>query len=616
MSRYITQFSILALTLCTTASAADLHSARPLKQFPPGLLRNHNELPPGRLKDKITNLPAPARDRAVAWLRGFHFTELDLAALHADDEGGIYYVDHFEGVAPLAEESVVDSSAAVPVSPFASGLKFHSRKGAPNVIYLDFDGETVTGTQWNSQLGRTLIQARPFSADSDYTSYSDAEQAAIKRIWQRVAEDYAPFNVDVTTERPNMFTTRTAHVLITPNTDAAGLANPSSTGGGVAYVNVFASSSFAKYRPAWVYSNNLSNREDYIAEAASHEAGHNFGLSHDGTSSASYYGGHGAGETSWGPIMGTGYGRNVSQWCKGEYYLANNTQDDLAIISGKAPYIADDHSALYTTATALQVSKTGLVTSTTPETDPGYTKPANKGIIERAGDVDTFFFVAGAGALSLSVKPWISPVSTRGGNTDLVVELLNSSGKVLLVNNGATTTAGAIATNVQAGNYYLRISSTGTGSPFTSTPGGYTAYGSLGQYFISGTVPVYAPAPQYTTAHPTPIEWLSANGFTNDFETAVVSVGANGYPVWQSYIAGLDPNDPSSKLLLSIRPDSSGTVLNWNTAPGRVYTLLQSANPSDGYTVLATDLPETVTSFTHANPGAGPVFYRLEVANP
>ena len=68
-----------------------------------------------------------------------------------------------------------------------------------------------------------------------------------------------------------------------------------------------------------------------IAEAASHEMGHNMGLSHDGTSSLTYYGGHGAtaSSPSWGPIMGTGYGRNVSQWSKStEYYDGNQAQDD------------------------------------------------------------------------------------------------------------------------------------------------------------------------------------------------------------------------------------------------------------------------------------------------
>jgi hypothetical protein len=224
-------------------------------------------------------------------------------------------------------------------------LVFHSRPGAPNVLYLNFCGETVVNTEWNTVVGRTEIPAVPFSTDSDLTTFSDAEQLAIKRIWQRVAEDYAPFNIDVTTERPATFTTRTAVALITRTTDANGDPNPYNTAGGVAYVNAFGTTTYAKYRPAWIYPGNLSNVESYIAEAASHEIGHNLGLSHDGkTDGTEYYGGHGIGDISWGPLMGTGYGRNVSQWSKGEYYLANNTQDDLATIAGKISYRSDDHA--------------------------------------------------------------------------------------------------------------------------------------------------------------------------------------------------------------------------------------------------------------------------------
>lgn len=216
----------------------------------------------------------------------------------------MFYADNFTlEPGPVPAEPVITAVAPVPVSPFPAGLVFHSRPGSANVLYLDFGGENVSGTAWNNSLGRSLIPAVAFSTDSDYSTLSDAEQLAIKRIWQRVAEDYSPFDIDVTTERPAVFGTRTAHALITRNTDANGAANPSSTAGGVAYVNVFGASSFANYRPAWVYCNNLNNDESFIAEAAAHELGHNLGLSHDGTATSAYYGGHGSGDTSWGPLM-------------------------------------------------------------------------------------------------------------------------------------------------------------------------------------------------------------------------------------------------------------------------------------------------------------------------
>ena len=104
-------------------------------------------------------------------------------------------------------------------------------------------------TAWNTTVNRAQIPAVPFSTDTDYTTFSDAEQVAIQRVWLRVSEDYAPFDVDVTTERPATFTATTAEALITRSTDADGNANPSSAGGGVAYVNVFGTSSHSTYGP-------------------------------------------------------------------------------------------------------------------------------------------------------------------------------------------------------------------------------------------------------------------------------------------------------------------------------------------------------------------------------
>jgi hypothetical protein len=258
----------------------------------------------------------------------------------------------------------------------------------------------------------------------------------------------------------------------------------------VAYVNVFANSSYANYRPAWIYINNLANDESYIAEAASHEIGHNMGLSHDGTIAGSeYYGGHGSGDTSWGPLMGTGYNRNVSQWCKGEYYQANNTQDDLATIAAKIIYRADDHGNTSASATALTITGGTNVVATTPENDPGGTFSANKGVLERSTDVDVFSFATGSGTINLTVNPWIMPSGfTRGGNLDVSVELYNTNGIRLLTNNSSGQTFARVQTNLADGVYYLHVRNSGAGNPTSSTPSGYTAYGSIGQYFITGSV--------------------------------------------------------------------------------------------------------------------------------
>jgi hypothetical protein len=127
-------------------------------------------------------------------------------------------------------------------------------------------------------------------------------------------------------------------------------------------------------------------------------------------------------------------------------------------------------------------------------------------------------------------------------------------------------------------------------------------------------------AEMFTTNHPTPHWWLAGYGYTNDFETAVAAIGANGYPLWQSYIAGLAPTNPASQLLLTGQPAVNATayVLTWNTVTGRVYTLWGSTNLPDGFAPVpdAVDLPASVTQFTNALDGASSQFYRLEVRKP
>ncbi len=555
----------LCVLLSVTALASGQQPGDRPKEFPIGKLSRVDELPTGRLRTQLESLPPTAQENAIRWLRSFHFTEQDLPSMHVDRSGGILFACGFKepitGEDSTAEPPQI-GQAAVPVSPFPAGLVFHSKPGAANVLYLNFCGETVTGTDWNTSEGRTEIPAVAFSTDSDLTTFSDEEQLVIKRVWERVSEDYAPFNIDVTTERPATFTSRTAHALITRTTDANGDANPSSTAGGVAYINVFGTTAYSRYRPAWIYPENLASTESYIAEAAAHEVGHNMGLSHDGlTGGSEYYGGHGSGDISWAPIMGTGYNRNVSQWSKGEYYLANNTQDDLATVAGKLTYRTDDHGSTSSTATALVITSGTNIQATTPETDPTNSNTANKGVLERTGDLDVFSFVTGSGAVNITASPWIMPSGTRGGNVDLALALVDSSGNLLLSNAPAYQTTATITTNLAEGRYYLHVRSTGAGDPYASSPTGYTVYGGVGQYFITGTV---APSLGYIVP-PTAelvVTDVTQSGATNVDLTVTYSddVGVSVSTIDSSDLRVTGPNGyDSAAQLVSVSASGDGT---------------------------------------------------------
>ena len=61
------------------------------------------------------------------------------------------------------------------------------------------------------------------------------------------------------------------------------------------------------------------------------------------------------GQGTWAPIMGVGYYRATTQFSKGEYPGATNTEDDLAVIQGYISLLADDHANATAGATALDV---------------------------------------------------------------------------------------------------------------------------------------------------------------------------------------------------------------------------------------------------------------------
>ena len=517
-------------------------------------------LPDGKLKTGLLALPEAGRHRALKWLRSFSFPEQDaVESLSVDKGGGIFYICRFDGSATMepAPHSLGNTPHKDPV-PTAAPPVYHSNPGAAYTIFLDFNGSVVTETAWNDTY--STFEAKPFDKDGDDTSFSSAEQDDILHIWQRVAEDYAPFDVNVTTEQPagspDSWNSYTGHVLITQNYDQNGYLCPhADAAGGVAYVNVFGIAIYSYYRPAWIYYQNLSEQEDLTADAASHEMGHNLALSHDGTLSGDeYYTGHGTGLISWGPIMGTGYNRNVSQWTKGEYYDANNTEDDCGIIAGFLTYKPDDHADSIWDASPLAVEEGTTINAS---------HPMNRGVIQRAADADVFVFDTGAGTITLTIDPWISPANTRGGNLDIQARLYDSGGTVIAEDNPAEDTSAMISKPVSEGTYYLTITGSGAGDPLNSPPTGYTEYGSIGQFFISGTI---VPRPVADSSSPTAYlssaDILSAGGATHEY--AVIYKDNEGIDI--STVDSLDvrvtgPNGYNQPaLLVSVDSATDGTL--------------------------------------------------------
>ncbi|TDC47004.1 LPXTG cell wall anchor domain-containing protein [Jiangella ureilytica] len=460
--------------------------------------------------------------------------------------GVLSYTDEFEAPAdgPGAADPVAPA-ADVPGDPAVG-----SRPGAPYTVYLDFDGATIRNTEWNRYYDQDVFELAPNAAATD--------AAYVYQVWARVAEDYAPFDVNVTTTDPGADALHKTSpddgeygmtAVVTDTTDI----EPAADAGGRAWAGGFGN---AFLSPAMIFAPVArdSNAPD-VGNIVSHEVGHTFGLNHDGIGDDEYYGDTQAEPDSlWGPIMGAPWSAPLSQWSPGDYAGATHSgEDDLAEITAtgtvlqtfmvydgdqmwpdpyctdaddpdspqpgdsvykpngqgtcdpagdpltlefhyadRAAYAADDHGGVLDEASALDTTG-GDFTAT--------------GVIERSGERDVFTFVTGGGPVTVAAEG-----ASVGQNLDLRLELIDGAGELVSEADPESGTDPAsppadrtanglnaqLEAEVGAGVYHVRVSGTGQGDPAANTPAhgsGYTAYGSLGHYTVSGTAAEFDAAP-------------------------------------------------------------------------------------------------------------------------
>jgi hypothetical protein len=383
----------------------------------------------------------------------------EVLGAHLPDNLGTYPVITQQATVKAATTTGTASTVAAGAS-LSSVPALDSRPGAYAKLYLDFNGDT-TPTWGNYAPGTTPA----YDTDGDPTTFSDAELASIHQIFDRVAEKYSPFNIDVTTVDPgNLNNKQSAKVVI--GGDGAWLG---SQAGGVAYVGGFTNSAS---NVVFVFPKNLGNGyAQYVGEAAAHESGHGFGLQHQssydatGTKTSEYAPANTAGDA---PVMGNSYTARRGLWWLGTpSNSATTLQDDMSVISGSTNgfgYRADDFGNSLAAASTLTLNGTTL---------------SGAGVVEKTSDSDVFSFTAGAGALTLSVTP-----TTAGGMLDARINLTDDSGTVLASSDNGL--AESLSTTVAQGTYYLTVSSHG-------------GYGDVGEYTISGT----ETAPTTVTPQPT-----------------------------------------------------------------------------------------------------------------
>lgn len=343
-------------------------------------------------------------------------------------------------------------------------FQLESNPNAKKTIYLDFNGHHSTGNAWKHS-----INFPSYNTSGSSKSFTRSELTEIQRIFQNVAEDFLPLDVNVTTRDPGSDDLRRTsardsnfgiRVVVTQQTGNFGVGT-----GGLAKRNSFVD---RRDTPAFVFNKGVND----AAWTISHEAGHTMGLTHDGFNGKTYHSGSGTGQTGWGPIMGGPFGKSLSQWSDGSYAGSDNRQDDLRIMTRSAigvDFRPDDVGDTTKSADQLSVAKNRI---------------GDWGTITSRSDVDFYRFTVGNAGVSISIRPF-----QGHGNLDVMAKLYSSSGELISTSNPIESTSASFNQTLKKGTYFLSVDGVGR-------TGRYTDYGSLGFYSIEGKITPQEVQPQ------------------------------------------------------------------------------------------------------------------------
>ena len=352
--------------------------------------------------------------------------------------------------------------------------KLNSFPSASATIFLDFDGHYVSSSVWNG--------GNPFTCVA-----SGMTDIQITETFNRVSEDYRPFNINITTDSTIFLAaplTKRVRIIITPTSAwFPGV-------GGVAQIGSF---TWGDDTPAFVFADRLPVggpiRPKMIAECCSHESGHTLNLSHQSKYDAgctlleTYSTGFGSGQSAWSPVMGNSYYKNMTGWNDGPTPNGCSiTQDNLTIVTtlNGFTYRPDDYAeVLNGTTFSLPASNFSV-----------------NGIISTTSDKDAFKVTMVQNSnFFLNAVPYNIGINNEAANLDIKLFLYNSTGNLIRTYDPISTMNAIIDTVLNQGTYYIKVDGTGNAN--------VSEYGSLGAYTVNGS------------GGPLPIHYVSLAGKTD-----------------------------------------------------------------------------------------------------
>lgn len=290
-------------------------------------------------------------------------------------------------------------------------------------LLLVFDGQNVSNTLWNVERGD--IQCQP----------ANVTEGERENILERVSEDFRPFNVVVTDNRDLFNRTnprKRVQIVITESWQWFGMAGGASVTGSI---------NNGDDMPAFVFSSLLNYDEKMIAEAVSHEAGHTLGLRHQSQFNncvfqSEYNDGKGEGVTSWAPIMGNSYYRNVTTWYNGVTpYSCTSTQDEVKMIADVFGFKTDDYGNTVNNAQKIDGDR--------------------EGTINNSSDVDVFELKV-LSPTKVTAVPYAVNTSNYGGaNMHLQLKVYDFKGT--LIQTVVNPNSLCANTTLDKGKYYVSV---------------------------------------------------------------------------------------------------------------------------------------------------------------
>ena len=457
-----------------------------------------------------------------------------------------------------------------------------SLPGSDKVLFIDYWGGVVSGKAWNFDFnGGADIPYDPFDTSGNVNDFTPGELAVMYTGWADVAEDYAPFDINVTTNETifnNTLDENRARLIVTPT---IAWFDPSGQTGGVAYVGVFGSTD-DYYSVGWSWSDSFLS----IGHTNSHEAGHNMGLIHDGfdngnpsdgnlSLSEQYYQGHG----NWAPIMGGSFLKSYVQWSQGEYtgaqqYVFNRVtrvydpipgqQNDLAILNSVLGQVSDSVGDTEPTAKPLDISGDEFV---------GLIRPAGL-----SSDVDLFRIgQRGTSDVSITVRPLFEGLGFgTGSNLSMKVTLTRDDGSLVAMENPSgdpSTNKLEFNAELTPDDYFLRIENM---SFDTSANSGFSEYANGGLYEVTVSGGFLAAEPDLIPLNESITPGTVGAGSSDNvtLSAAVTNVGfqtATNYTV--TFYQSTDETISTADTPLAPSQASTGSLATSDTSPSYQHVL-------------------------------------------